>query len=216
MLRILLTAFSTFLILVIQAQNIYSEYKWEERDRWQKPEKIIELLAIRAGDVVADIGCHQGYMTVKLSKELGETGLVYAVDIDNFQLSKLKENLRKREITNVRPILSLPDDPKLVANSCDAILILDTYHEIEAYKKVLLGLKNALKPSGRLVICDPVAEARRGLSREQQTARHELDMSYAVQELEEVGFRILSKKDPFLDRSEPKGDVLWAVVAVKD
>ena len=213
--RIIFGLILSLLFCSVEAQNIYSEYKWAERDEWQQPEKIIDLLRVAEGSVVADIGCHQGYMTVKLSRVVGEKGKVLAVDIDTYQLSRLRENLEKRKIENVEVIEGKTDDPLLGSETCDAILILDTYHEIEDYEEVLAAAKRALRPYGRLVICDPIATANRGKDRSSQTRKHELSLKYARQEMEMAGFEIAFQQDPFIDRMDPKGDVLWAIVGVK-
>lgn len=199
----------------VVGQNIYSESKWEERDTWQQAERIIALLKLDEGKCVADIGSHQGYMTVKLSAEVGSTGKVFAVDVDQYQLDNLRTNLESRAITNVEAIKGDYDDPHLPENGLDAVLILDTYHEIDDYMIVLGHIKKALKVGGLLVIAEPVSEERRGLPRDQQTARHEIDYKWVEAELIEAGFKITYSQDPFIDRTEPKGDKLWAVVVTK-
>ena len=67
-------------------KNIYSESAWDERDQWQKLEVIIAKLGLKLGDQVADIGCHEGYMTFKLASKVGTTGEVFAVDVDQSKL----------------------------------------------------------------------------------------------------------------------------------
>ena len=73
--------------------NIYTEESWEERDKWQKPELIIEHLNIMQGDNVADLGSHEGYMTVKLANHVGIGGRVFAVDVNKYRLTQLQKNL---------------------------------------------------------------------------------------------------------------------------
>ncbi len=211
-LSLLLLATTSFTVV---GQNIYSESKWEERDTWQQAERIIALLKLQEGSKVADIGSHQGYMTVKLSAEVGADGKVYAVDVSDYQLDNLRTNLEARDITNVEVIKGDYDDPHLPENTLDAVLILDTYHEIDDYMTVLGHIKAALKAGGLLVIIEPVSEERRGLPRDEQTARHEIDYKWVEAELIEAGFEIKYTQDPFLDRTEPKGDKLWAVVSTK-
>lgn len=154
---ILFLLLSAITSLTVVAQNIYSESKWEERDKWQQVEKIIALLKLDEGSRVADIGSHQGYMTVKLSAEVGAAGKVFAVDVDQYQLDNLRTNLESRAITNVEVVKGDYDDPHLPENELDAVLILDTYHEIDDYMTVLGHIKNALKVGGLLVIAEPVS-----------------------------------------------------------
>ncbi len=212
----------TFLLLWVcmscQAQdqrNVYSTHAWEERDEWQKPHELIRLLDIDERSHVADIGCHEGYMTFKLA-EVVTHGRVYAVDVDQWKLDKVKLLMDERNLRNIQVTKGDYDNPHLENISLDAVLILDTYHEMDDHDKILQHVKTALKPGGRLVVCEPLADERRELPREAQENRHELGMEYAVSDLEKAGFRITFKKDPFIDRTKVKGDKMWVVIAIKD
>jgi len=198
-----------------QWKNVYTESAWAERDKWQKADELIHQLNIKPGSNVADIGSHEGYMTVKLSAVVGNTGKVYAVDVEQSKLDKLKDHLAKRNVLNVMLIKGEYDNPKLPLSALDAVIILDTYHEMDDHDKILLRIKAALKPSGRLVLCEPIAEERRKFAREEQERKHELGMNFALEDLQKAGFNILKQQDPFVDRSKEKGDKMWLLVAIK-
>jgi ubiquinone/menaquinone biosynthesis C-methylase UbiE len=70
--------------------------------------------------------------------------------------------LAKRAATtdhkNIHPILGTVADPKLPENSCDLILLVDVYHEIDHPVEVLAAVRRALKPTGRLVLVEFRAE----------------------------------------------------------
>jgi precorrin-6B methylase 2 len=212
---ILLYSISTLAVGQNQWKDVYTEKAWAERDKWQRANDIIRELVIKPGSKVADVGCHEGYMTVKLAAQVGVAGKVYSVDVDQAKLDKLKNNSAKRNITNVEVIKGDYDNPKLPLNVLDAVIILDTYHEMDDHDKILQQIKASLKPGGRLVICEPIAEERRNLNREDQERKHELGMNYALDDLNKAGFSILKKQDPFVDRSKEKGDKMWLIVAVR-
>ena len=195
-------------------KDVYKESAWAERDTWQKPGEIIKLLNIKEGSLVADVGCHEGYLTVKLSKVVGG-GKVYAVDVEQRKLDRLKENLEEQKMTNVILVKGDYDNPKLPLNIFDAVVILDTYHEMDDHDEILLHVKKALKPGGRLVICEPIGEERRNLSREEQESKHEVAMKYVVEDLAKAGFQVVTKNENFVDRTKVKGDKMWIVVAKK-
>jgi ubiquinone/menaquinone biosynthesis C-methylase UbiE len=196
-------------------KNVYTESAWAERDKWQKADELIRQLNIESGSKEADIGSHEGYMTVKLSSVVGNTGNVYAVDVEQSKLDKLKNHLSKENIANVVLIKGDYDNPKLPINSLDAVIILDTYHEMDDHDKILLHIKASLKSGGRLVLCEPIADERRKLAREDQERKHELGMSFALEDLKKAGFTILKQQDPFVDRSKEKGDNMWLIVVRK-
>lgn len=195
-------------------KNIYRESAWAERDTWQRADDIIKLLKIKPGSHVADIGCHEGYMTIKLSRQVG-AGTVYAVDVDQSKLDLLKKHLTERKIENVNLIKGDYDDPKLPSNSLDAAIILDTYHEMDDHDEILEHIKTSLKNGGRLILCEPIAESRKKLTRAEQEKKHELGMNFALEDLKRAGFEIIVQKDPFVDRSKVKGDMMWIIVAQK-
>ncbi len=196
-------------------KNVYTETAWVERDKWQKADELIRQLNLKSGSRVADVGCHEGYLTIKLSGVVGASGKVYAVDVEQSKIDKLKTILDKRSITNVEPIKGNYDDPKLPLNALDGVIILDTYHEMDDHDKILQHIKASLKRGGRLVLCEPIADVRKKLTRVEQERKHELDINYALEDLQKAGFQIIKKQDPFVDRSKEKGDNLWLIVAVK-
>jgi len=196
-------------------KNIYRESAWADRDTWQRADDIIDLLKIQEGSTVADIGCHEGYMTIKLSGEVMDKGIVYAVDVEQGKLDLLKKHLADRKMSNVRLVKGDYDNPKLPTNSLDAAIILDTYHEMDDHDKILEHIKASLKNGGRLILCEPIAEARKKLTRAEQEKRHELGINFALDDLKKAGFEIVFQKDPFVDRSKVKGDMMWIVVAQK-
>jgi len=124
------------------------------RDAWQKPDKVVEALDLRAGQTVCDIGAGPGYFSFRLARVVGPGGRVYAVDVDARILDALRERIEKREVKNVTPVLGTAADPLLPARACDLILIVDTYHHFPdrpAYLRRLVGL---LKPAGRIANVD--------------------------------------------------------------
>ncbi|HEY3429891.1 MAG TPA: methyltransferase domain-containing protein [Cyclobacteriaceae bacterium] len=196
-------------------KNVYTESAWTERDTWQRPQEIIKQLNIKEGSQVADVGCHEGYMTVKLAKTVGLKGRVFAVDVDQTKLNKLEDHLKERKFSQVTLVKGDYDNPKLADNSLDAVIILDTYHEMDDHDKILQHIKASLKLGGRLVLCEPLAEERKGKSRKDQETRHELGMNYALEDLTKAGFHILFKKENFADRTKIKGDRMWIITALK-
>ncbi|MCE7991952.1 MAG: methyltransferase domain-containing protein [Roseivirga sp.] len=206
---LLLTGFSFSSL----AQNIYTKDTWAARDKWQKVPEILEAIGLKTGQTIADIGSHQGYMTLKFSKQVGSNGKVYAVDVSRNQLSVLDDLIEDRKIGNIETVLGDYDDPKLPTASLDVAFIMDAYHEMDDYKDILRHIRKALKPEGKLVIMEPIGDDRRGWSRSRQEGKHEIDMKYVIDDLEEAGFKVLRQEDPFIDRTKRKHDKMWLLIA---
>ncbi|HCM77919.1 MAG TPA: methyltransferase type 11 [Cytophagales bacterium] len=198
-----------------QWKNIYTESAWKERDQWQRAEEIFSKLNLKEGDKVADVGCHEGYITVKMAKVVGSKGKVYAVDVQQSRLDKLNGILKERNIQNVNTVKGDYDNPHLPLNALNAAVIIDTYHEMDDHDDMLMHIKASLITKGRLIICEPIASDRRNLTRTEQERKHELGMNYALEDLQKAGFRIIFKQDPYIDREKIKGDKMWLIVAEK-
>ena len=196
-------------------KNIYSQHAWAARDKWQKADDLISMLKVREGSNVADVGRHEGYMTFKLARTVGSRGMVYAVDLDQGKLDKVKQRATENNIEQIRTIKGQSDDPLLAANTLDAVIILDTYHEMDDHDDILQHIKASLKTGGRLLICEPIADSRRNLSRREQKQKHELALQFALDDLKKAGFHIVYQKDNFINRAKEKGDNMWIVVAEK-
>jgi len=196
-------------------KNVYTETAWSDRDKWQKADELIRQLNLKPGNQVADVGCHEGYLTVKLSTPVGTNGKVYAVDVEQSKLDKLQTILDKRSIPNVELIKGNYDNPKLPLNALDGVIILDSYHEMDHHDEILQHINRSLKTGGRLILCEAIAEERRNFTRAGQERKHELGINYALEDLQKAGFQIIKKQDPFVDRSKEKGDKMWLIVAIK-
>ena len=193
----------------------FAAYEWEERDSWMDVSHVFDLAEIKEGSMVADIGCHEGYLTVHLSKRIGERGMVYAVDVREDRLDNLRENLEERNLKNVKPILGDYDNPKLPKELLDAVIVMDTYHEIEDYMKVLSHIEKALKPGGRILVLEKLKEHSKNKSRDDQMDSHTLSAKYVKKELEEIGFNITEYVPDFGKWENEQDKTMWILVAKK-
>lgn len=129
-----------------------------EREDEEEPGRGLRLLRIPKGATVGDVGAGSGYMTVRLAKIVGETGRVYASDIQPGMLQLLQRSVTKARLTNVVPVLGTTDDPRLPADTLDLVIMVDVYHEFSAPQLMLQRIRAALKPGGRLALFEYRAE----------------------------------------------------------
>jgi ubiquinone/menaquinone biosynthesis C-methylase UbiE len=109
----------------------------------------MDALGIADGAVVADLGAGGGWFTIRLARRVGPNGIVYAEDIQPQMIEVIDRRVRREELTNVRTVLGTPKDPRLPPG-LDAVLIVDTYHEMEDPVTVLHNLARSLKTQGRI------------------------------------------------------------------
>jgi precorrin-6B methylase 2 len=131
-----------------------------EREEEERPRLLLDALALKPGQAVADVGAGSGYLTWRMAERVGPTGKVYATDIQPEMLLILSTNMTARGFTNVVPILSTPRDPHLPTNTLDLIVLVDVYHECEFPYEMARGMASALKPGGRLVFVEYRGEDR--------------------------------------------------------
>lgn len=192
----------------------YNESDWEERDRWMDVERIMDLAGVKEGQHVADIGCHEGYFSMHLAKEVGIRGKVYAVDVREDRLAKLNENASDRKILNITTIHGDYDDPKLPDNELDLVVIMDTYHEMKNYMTILEHVKEALKPSGKILILEKLKSHARNKSRKEQTSSHTLAPQYVKKELQEAGFKVIRQETNMGNWENNTSKKIWVLVGV--
>jgi ubiquinone/menaquinone biosynthesis C-methylase UbiE len=128
------------------------------RDSWQQPDRVVESLALEPGAHVADLGVGGGYFTWRLADSVGESGKVYAVDVDSDMTSYIAEESRERGYANVQPILAEVDDPLLPEAGVDLIFTCNTYHHLEAREEYFRRASKYLRPGGRVAVVEPSGE----------------------------------------------------------
>jgi len=135
----------------------YTGAPWLVRESRQREEDcrlLLRSLGVRPGQTVCDMGCGNGFYTLQLAKLVGPKGLVYAVDIQPEMLQMLARNAAEARLTNVRPVLGTPVDPRLPAGRIDMVLCVDVYHEFSHPEPMLARIRASLADGGQLVLAE--------------------------------------------------------------
>jgi SAM-dependent methyltransferase len=173
---------------------ISPEYSNEQaRDDLGEAERVLNLLGIRPGQRVADIGAGLGYYTVRLARRLGPGATIYATDVKSEYLDQLRARLARERITGVQLIVGKPRDPGLPTDSVDVAILSHMYHEIENPYEFLYRLQPSLTPGARVGIIDM----------DRPTQNHGTPPELLRCELASVGYRqldfaLLSPADGYL------------------
>jgi protein-L-isoaspartate O-methyltransferase len=182
------------------------------REAYQNIREIIGLLDLPKGSRVADVGSGLGFFTVRLARAVGLQGRVYAVDIDPDLVQQLRWRVREAPFPQVEVILGQPEDPLLPVGQLDAVLVVNSYHEMPQHQLMLQHIRAALKPGGRLLITEPAAGAQRTESRAIQERNHMIAPELAEQDLLREGFEILARNDDFIQYPDA-GRQDWLILA---
>jgi len=124
------------------------------RDERLQVNRVMDMLGIEPGKNVADIGAGSGWFTVRAARRVTGSGSVYAVDINQEAIHYIDQRAKKEQLHNIKTILSQPDDPRIPADSIDAVLLLKTYHEVAHPIVLLRNLRSSLKPGAKIGIID--------------------------------------------------------------
>jgi arsenite methyltransferase len=124
------------------------------RDGWQHPERVVDALALEEGDRVAEIGAGDGYWLEWLSEAVGPTGRVYAVEVEETKVEKLRRKKTDNSLDNVIVVHAGYTDPNLPDGEIDLAMTCLTYHHIDGQVDYFRRLQVDLAPGGRVAHLD--------------------------------------------------------------
>lgn len=129
------------------------------RPQWEHTDRIIELLGLKKGETIADIGSGSGFFSDKFSTLVGNHGKVYAIEIKDEHISTLNDYIEKEHINNIEVIKGKEDCLEL-PTQVDKMFMCSLYHVLygvnsdDSRDRYLKSLVKHLKPDGELIIVD--------------------------------------------------------------
>jgi N-sulfoglucosamine sulfohydrolase len=163
----------------------------ESRDREEDCTTLLQSLNIKPGDVVCDLGCGNGFYSLKLAKLVAPGGKVFAVDIQREMLGLLNDAAAAENIDNIETIHGTVVDPKIPAESVDLVLLVDVYHEFSHPEQMLAGIRRSLKRSGRVAL----AEFRSEDPKVPIKPLHKMSKQQIMKEFPANGFELVEEFD---------------------
>ena len=131
------------------------KYEDPKRQNWQDPKLVIEALGNLENKTIADIGSGTGYFAFQLAVPAKK---VIAIDIEqrflNYIEDRKTEMYDKNLAAKIETRLTDPDDPKLVKDEVDIVLIVNTISFISNRETYLAKVLNGLTVGGTVVVVD--------------------------------------------------------------
>ena len=156
-----------------------------KRDERLQPNRIMDILGIKEGSSVADIGAGSGWFTVRAARRVENSGVIYAEDINRDYLDYIEKRAKRESFANIRTILGKEDNPLLPEKSVDAVLLLKTYHEVAQPIRLLKRTREAMRAGALLGIID-----RNGKGDD-----HGIDKDIVIEEAGRAGFVLVNQCD---------------------
>ena len=156
----------------------------------EKPGLLVDSMNLAPGDVVADLGAGTGYFTFRIAPRVPD-GRVFAVDIQPEMLAIMRDSIETTGIDNVTPVRGTVTDPQLPSDSIDVALMVDAYHEFSHPREMMLNLRDALVPGGRVYL----VEYRKEDPSIPIKPLHKMTEAQARKEMTAVGFEWVATED---------------------
>jgi len=138
----------------IAAAGAYAYLQYRKAQLDTEASRLADVLALKPGSRVADVGAGVGNMSVRIAQRAGESGKVFAVEIEERKLAKLRHRKAKEDLRTIEIVACKADDCNLAPNSCDALYVRSAYHHFTAPEAMNGSLLRALRPGGTLAVID--------------------------------------------------------------
>lgn len=162
-----------------------------ERDAQEDPSQMLGQLDLKAGLVVCDMGCGNGFYSLTMAEMVKPSGKVLAVDIQPEMLQMLSRRAVEAKIENIDMIQGTVSDPKLPEGEVDLVLMVDVYHEFSHPQAMLAAIRKSLKPDGRIAL----VEFREEDASVPIKPVHKMSKRQILKEYEANGFKVGSQYD---------------------
>ncbi len=163
----------------------------DSRERQEECSKLLAALDLKPGQTVCDLGCGNGFYTLKVAGKVLPNGEVLAVDIQQEMLDMLSERADARGVPNIKPILGEFHDPNLPEGKIDLVLLVDVYHEFSHPPEMLIAIRKSLNETGRVAL----VEFRREDPAVPIKPLHKMDQLQCVKEFRANRFKLVGQYD---------------------
>ncbi len=169
-------------------------------------DRIVEVLDIREGAVVADVGAGKGFWSVALARRIGKTGRAYSTEIHPELLRGIEKKVVSAELDNVTVIEGTATDTKLPEQCCDAILLRIVYHHFTNPHDIDQSMFKSLRPGGLILVIDfepgaPGAPTRTLAGVPEERGGHGTPRDQLIEEMTTNGFEVVRRIDDWSPRN---------------
>jgi len=163
------------------------------RDNWQQPQRVLDSLGVEAGMIIGEVGAGDGYFTYHLANRVGDSGRVYANDIDDGELEKIRNKIKKDNIKNIITVLGESTETNFPDSTMEMVFMVYVFHHLDEPESFFHNLTRVLKPGAPVIILERDPDKHGGRS------GHFYPREKVISIIKESGYR-LEKMFTFLAR----------------
>lgn len=162
------------------------------------PANIAEAINARPGSTVCEIGAGDGKLSIAMTRIVGPEGRVYANELGESKVQKMRDYVAKRGVSQVTVIAGDPQSTNFPDGACDAVFMRDVYHHFSDPAAMNRSIAAALKPGGRVAVIDftPPGEEAADPPGRSKDGKHGVTPDTVSRELKEAGFVSVTTQDP--------------------
>ncbi len=166
-------------------------------------ERIAEILTLRPGMCVADVGAGNGEWSEDLARRVGEAGHVYSTEVEQDDVEQIRERIDGAGLRNVTTLLGDQSDTGLPRGCCDAILLRLVYHHFKDPALMRESLHRSLRPGGLIAVIETEPQKNwPRLDGVPDRGGHGIPVEALIDEMTATGFEVVAR----FDRWEGNGD----------
>lgn len=173
-------------------QQWVNRFETSGREVFDRRFDIVNASSVTPGMAVADIGAGTGLFTRLFSKQVGEQGKVFAVDISRPFIKNILRESHEQGLTNIKGVVNTSTDVMLDVQSIDLAFTVDTYHHFEYPQSMLVSIHKALRSGGRLIVIDFVKQP--GKSSNWVMGHVRANKDKVIDEITSAGFELIEDK----------------------
>ena len=175
-------------------EKTVQEQPWEVGvNKRQPPDLVLKTIGIKPGLIIGEVGAGRGRVTVHLASRVGETGKIYANDIDREALNFLHKRCQGLGLNNVEIVLGTVAETKLPAAALDMVIMVNVVHCLAEPVPLLKNAGDSLKPDGQVVIVEG------NLDKDPAAAGEWFSRAKLLKIFEDAGYRLV-REETFLPK----------------
>jgi predicted methyltransferase len=160
--------------------------------------KLIDVLQIKPGSTVAEIGAGNGDLTIAIAKHVGADGRVFTSELGADRLTRLRAAVTKAGTSTIQVVEGQAAHANLPDNCCDAVFMRNVYHHFGDPSAMNASVLRALKPGGRVAVIDFAPRNSAAIApagKRGEDATHGVSVEVVSNELKAAGFQIVTTED---------------------